>query len=135
MTIADEAVRKLVAETGLHRTLFVEAGAGTGKTTQLVDRVTNLVLSGVRLEGIAAITFTEAAASELQDRIRVAFEKRAAESTDQTERQLCRQAIADADLAAISTLHGFARRILGDHPLAAGLPPRIGILDEVSSTL
>jgi hypothetical protein len=44
-------------------------------------------------------------------------------------------ALADADLAAISTLHGFAQRILGEHPAQSGLPPRIGVLDEVSSSL
>jgi ATP-dependent exoDNAse (exonuclease V) beta subunit len=139
VTIADQHVRDLVAEDGLGRTLFVEAGAGTGKTTQLVDRVTNLVLrERVRLDHIAAITFTEAAASELQDRIRVAFEQRAAkaaEAADHAEQLRCEEAIADSDMAAIATLHGFAKRILGEHALAAGLPPRIDILDEVSSAL
>jgi ATP-dependent helicase/nuclease subunit A len=132
----DAEVRQLISDRGLERTLFVEAGAGTGKTTQLVERITNLVLErDVRLRGIAAITFTEAAASELADRIRVAFERREMGTDDPVAARRCREAVADADLAAISTLHGFAKRILGEHPLAAGLPPRIVILDEVSSEL
>ena len=133
---ADQASRDLITTTGLDQTLFVEAGAGTGKTTALVERVKSLVLDAdVALEHIAAITFTEAAASELRDRIRVAFEKERAGAADEHRKTRCDAAIAASDLAAISTLHGFARRILGDHPLAVGLPPRLTILDEVSSSL
>jgi ATP-dependent exoDNAse (exonuclease V) beta subunit len=136
VTVADADVRELVTRAGLDRTLFVEAGAGTGKTTQLVGRIEHLVLdAGVPLADIAAITFTEAAAAELQDRIRVRFERTMAETTDECVRQHCRAAVADADRAAISTLHGFARRILAEHPVAAGLPPRVEILDEVESQL
>ncbi|HEY5165111.1 MAG TPA: UvrD-helicase domain-containing protein, partial [Acidimicrobiia bacterium] len=55
--------------------LFVEAGAGTGKTSALVDRVVALVACGaVELRHVAAITFTEAAAAELRDRVRTALE-------------------------------------------------------------
>src|SRR5262245_41081484 len=61
----------------LETTLFVEAGAGSGKTTALVDRVVALVTSGVaELAHIAAITFTEKAGAELRDRIRRALEAR-----------------------------------------------------------
>ena len=131
----DQATRDLVSRDGLGRTLFVEAGAGTGKTTQLVERIANLVLhEGVRLLNVAAITFTEAAAAELQARIRVKFEQRAAE-TDGDERRRCLDALADADLAAISTLHGFASRLLNEFAVDAGLPPRVRVLDEVSSQL
>lgn len=132
----DQAVRDLISRDGLARSLFVEAGAGTGKTSQLVDRITNLVLAdGVPLANIAAITFTEAAAAELQTRIRVRFEKRLGDAVDADERARCRQALADADMAAISTLHGFASRLLGEFSVAAGLPPRVRVLDEVSSQL
>ena len=55
----------------LHRNLFVEAGAGTGKTRVLVDRVVRLVATGTVREigNLVAITFTEAAAAELRDRV------------------------------------------------------------------
>ncbi len=108
----------------LDRTLFVEAGAGTGKTHALVSRVVALVKAGHPMRGIAAITFTEAAASELRERIRAALE----ESGD-------RDAVQQLDEAAISTLHGFAQRILSDHPFEARLPPSIEVLDEIQSTL
>ncbi len=133
--LSDQRARELISAGGLDQTLFVEAGAGTGKTTQLVDRIVNTVLrSDVRLSDIAAITFTEAAASELQARIRVQFEKQVL-TEDAGHRERARQAIADADLAAISTVHGFASRILSEFSVAAGLPPRVSVLDEVGSQL
>lgn len=136
---ADQSTRDLVSRDGLDVTLFVEAGAGTGKTTQLVERITNLVLDhGVRLANIAAITFTEAAAAELQSRIRVAFERRleaSQQAGDVAACRRCEEALADVDLAALSTLHGFASRLLTEFAVAAGLPPRVRVLDEVSSQL
>ncbi len=151
VVIADAADRDRISVAGLDETLFVEAGAGTGKTTQLVDRIVNLVLEHadrpdllgadpderpVQLRDIAAITFTEAAAAELSTRIRVAFEKRASDpETTAGQRAACIAAIADSDQAAISTVHGFASRIINEFSIAADLPPRITVLDEVSSQL
>ena len=133
--LSDHHARELISREGLDQTLFVEAGAGTGKTTQLVTRIVNTVLRGeVRLSEIAAITFTEAAASELQSRIRVEFEKQAL-TDDPRHSELAEQAIADADLAAISTVHGFASRMLTEFSILAGLPPRVSVLDEVASQL
>ncbi len=57
--------------------LFVEAGAGTGKTQSLVDRVVCLVAEGTSLSQVAAITFTDAAAAELRERIRRELERAA----------------------------------------------------------
>ncbi|MCC7075989.1 MAG: UvrD-helicase domain-containing protein [Acidimicrobiia bacterium] len=134
--LSDQSVRDLICRDTLDRTLFVEAGAGTGKTTQLVRRVRSLVLEeGIDLADIAAITFTEAAATELANRIRVDFERIESENADQAEVARSRAAIADTDRAAITTLHGFAKRILTEHPIAAGLPPRIAVLDEVASQI
>jgi FdhD protein len=70
---------------------------------------------------IAAITFTEAAATELRDRIRTELERAA--SVDPSP--VLTSAIAELDEAAISTLHAFAQRILSEHALEAGLPPAV----------
>ena len=72
---ADERTREVISS-ALGETLFVEAGAGTGKTRALVDRVVSVVAQGVPIDQIAAITFTEKAAAELRDRVRVALEER-----------------------------------------------------------
>ena len=129
----DIAVRKAVLDE-LDETLFVEAGAGSGKTTILVARVVALVASGTPLTAIAAITFTEKAATELRDRIRhelLAVANHPAANALISAR--CREALDEIDSAAIGTLHAFAQRLLGEHPLEAGLPPRLEVLDEISS--
>ncbi|MFC0626368.1 UvrD-helicase domain-containing protein [Kribbella deserti] len=112
-------------------TLFVEAGAGSGKTHALVDRVTTLVLrDGVPLRSIAAVTFTEKAGAELRDRLRVEFEQAWYGGSDAAA-----EALDDLDSAAIATLHSFAQQLLLAHPIEAGLPPLIEVLDEVGSSV
>ncbi|MYG93654.1 MAG: AAA family ATPase [Acidimicrobiia bacterium] len=101
----------------LESTLFVEAGAGSGKTTALVGRVVALLDNGIDMENIAAITFTEKAAAELKNRLRQKL----------SESKHHKQALEQLDAAAITTLHGFALRILSQHALEAGLPPRIEV--------
>jgi ATP-dependent helicase/nuclease subunit A len=119
--------------------LFVEAGAGSGKTSALVDRVCSLVLSdGVPLSAIAAVTFTEKAGAELRDRLRSEFERAwlAARDADESEAVgRAEQALDDLDAAAIGTLHSFAQHLLTVHPIEAGLPPMIEVLDEVGSSV
>ena len=132
---ADQSARDAIS-TRLNSNLFVEAGAGTGKTTALVGRMVALVLDGqMPVESIVAITFTELAATELRDRFRQALEDRSGTEVDEHRLQLLEHALVDVDLAPISTLHGFARRLLAEHPLEAGLPPAFDLLDEVSSRL
>ena len=111
----------------LDSTLFVEAGAGAGKTSSLVARIVNLVDHGVPITGIAAITFTEKAAAELRTRVRQELDERGTE--------LAVAALARLDHAPIGTLHSFARRILFDFPIDAGLPPGFRVLDELESAL
>lgn len=118
--LPDQAARDRV-ETDTAATLFVEAGAGTGKTHALVRRLGRLLLAdGVPIDRIAAITFTEKAAAELRDRLRVHLVKAEADG----ERRAA-EALAGLDTAAIGTLHSFALRLLSENPLEAGIPPRV----------
>ncbi len=124
--------------TELDRTLFVEAGAGTGKTTALVGRVAELVLSG-RIDSpreLAAITFTEAAAVELRDRVRQQLEVEADRiDLDDQARARVQSVLADIDEMTITTLHGFASRLLGEFPLEAGLAPGFEVEDEIEASV
>ena len=135
-TFTDQAVRDRVTD-DLDSTLFVEAGAGTGKTTALVTRVVRLVGSGAaRLRELAAITFTEAAAAELRERIGAALERGAVDPALAPEvRARLAAALDEVDQTTISTLHGFAQRILVAHAVEAGLPPRLRIHDETASAV
>jgi len=128
----DAADRALVTDS-LDVTLFVEAGAGSGKTEALVTRVANLVLAGTPMGSIAAITFTEKAASELRHRVRERLNEVTSTSTDAERVGLATVAVSDLDLAPVGTLHAFARRVLNEFPVEAQLPPRFDVLDEVQS--
>ena len=121
----------------LGENLFVEAGAGTGKTTALVGRIVTLIASGAaEMAGLAAITFTEAAAAELRDRVRRDLEYAAEdESRDKGSRDRCRRAVSEMDAASIQTLHSFAQSLLRELPLEAGLPPGFEMLDPIEADL
>ena len=116
------------------KTLFVEAGAGCGKTEALVGRVINLVTSSdVSLDDVAVITFTNKAAAELRHRIRSRLEELLAACSEPATRERLDLSLTKLDDAAISTLHGFARRLLTEHSIEARLPPNFEVLDEISS--
>ncbi len=111
---------QLVAIESRAGNLLLDAGAGSGKTSVLVERFVQAVLEdGVDVGAILTITFTEKAAAELRDRIRRRLrELGAGEAARATEG------------AYISTIHGFCARVLRSHALAAGLDPRFVVLDE-----
>ena len=132
--LTDEDARDSIAR-DLGSTLFVSAGAGSGKTTELVRRVVALVSAGTAIESIAAITFTEKAADELRQRVRLALLEQAADDGDGVVQERCRTALDDLDQAALCTLHAFAQRILTAYPVEAGLPPALSVLDEIASEL
>lgn len=126
----DEAQRRLIREL-LGETLFVEAGAGTGKTRALVDRYVALVLDGRCVEELAAITFTDKAAAELRDRVRGEFERLHTGGTG--ERILVEAALEGLDRAPISTIHAFALGVLRSFAAENGIDPEFTTLDEVSA--
>jgi ATP-dependent helicase/nuclease subunit A len=101
-------------------TVFVAAGAGTGKTAVLVERFVRAVVEdGLDVDSVLVITYTERAAGELRARIRAGLIERG------------RSDLAlELDGAWVSTIHGFCRRVLGTHPLAAGIDPGFRVLDE-----
>ncbi len=133
---ADQPARDAIVER-LGENMVVEAGAGTGKTRSLVDRVVALVATGrATMDRVAAITFTEAAAAELRERIRQSLERAAIDPTRQpVETERCGKAVADLDQAAVQTLHSFAASLLRERPLEAGLPPGFKTLDEIQADL
>jgi ATP-dependent helicase/nuclease subunit A len=116
-TLSDEQEQAVTRRSG---SLLLAAGAGSGKSTVLVERFVRAVLEdGVAPGRILAITFTERAAGELKERVRARF-------LELGEREAAR----DTETAFVSTFHGFCARLLRIHPLLAGLHPDFTILEE-----
>ena len=105
-------------------TVFVSAGAGTGKTTVIVERFVRAVERGIDVGSILVVTFTERAAGELRTRIR-------ARLLEIGRADLARE----LDGAWISTIHGFCHRLLRSYPAAAGVDPRFRVLDESQASV
>jgi ATP-dependent helicase/nuclease subunit A len=105
--------------------VFVSAGAGTGKTSVLVERYVRAVCDrGADPESILVITYTRKAAGELRTRIRAALRER---GRPELAREL--------DGAWISTIHGFCSRLLRAHPFAAGLDPRFREIEDAGAAV
>ncbi len=131
---SDQPARNAIVDR-LDENMVVEAGAGAGKTRSLVERVAALITTGrASMGGIAAITFTEAAAAELRSRIGETLERVSSDSgREPAERERCKRAVDDLDQASIQTLHSFAGSLLRERPLEAGLPPGFNVRDEIEA--
>src|SRR5439155_23140240 len=129
MQLADEAARRAIAN-DLDETLVVEAAAGTGKTTELVNRIVRILASGrAEVRGIVAVTFTEKAAGELKLRLREALDLARASAPDE-ERDLLNQALQSLEEAHVSTIHGFCAELLRERPVEARVDPLFSVLTE-----
>ena len=129
---------QLAAVTARSTDSFLEAGAGSGKTTVLVERYCAAIEEdGVEVDGILAFTFTERAASEMRSRVRRELTRRARAARERGDIARGEELIAAAratERAWVMTIHAFCRRLLAAHPLAAGLDPRFRVLDAAEAT-
>ena len=129
----DEAVRERV-RSELGTSFVISAGAGTGKTTLLVDRMVNMVLTGfLKLEQIAAVTFTENAATTLKLRLRDALERARAEASDPRVVARASEGLAAIERAQVSTIHALCTAMLQERPIEAGVTPGFKVADEALS--
>ena len=127
---SDSADRKAAIEDH-SRSLFIDAGAGTGKTETIVKRIVDRLLgdSEVTMMNVAAITFTDKAGAELRNRFRKVFYDVGAKS-DKADMQLITEYVHQVDSAAIGTIHSFCKRILTDYSIAANLPVGFKVASE-----
>src|SRR3989338_9135795 len=114
-----DGLNKVQAETVQHRmgSLLIVAGAGTGKTTVITRKIAWLIERKLaNPENILAVTFTEKAATEMEERVD----------------QLLPYGYVDV---AISTFHAFCERVLRDHGLDVGLPADFKLLSTAEQWL
>jgi len=129
------------------RSILVEAGAGSGKTAVMAGRIAAMLAEGVEPRSIAAVTFTELAASELLSRVRefvadlsagtIATELRVAlpNRLSQTHRDNLAAASAAIDEITCSTIHGFCQRLIKPYPAEADIDPGAGVMDRNQADL
>ncbi len=115
--------------------LLVSASAGSGKTTVLVRRVIEKLKSGVGVDELLIVTFTEAAAKEMKERIQVALEKAVNEESDPERRQHFSRQLTLLPMAHISTLHAFCLAVIRRYYYLIGLDPVFRLLTDETERL
>ncbi len=126
----DQAARDRIRG-DLGTTFLVEAGAGSGKTKSLVDRMVALLATGrTSIETLAAVTFTRKAAAELRGRFQVALEQARLAEKDPRTRERLDAALTGLERAFIGTIHSFCARLLRERPVEAGIDPEFRELED-----
>jgi len=145
-TLKDDSARRDAIS--LHdRSILVEAGAGSGKTAVMAGRIAIMLAEGIPPRAIAAVTFTELAASELLSRVRqlvtdisaghIADELRVAlrDGLSQAQRDNLAAASAALDEITCSTIHGFCQRLIKPYPAEADIDPGASVMDRNQAEL
>jgi len=129
------------------RSILVEAGAGSGKTALMAGRIAVMLAQGVAPRAIAAVTFTELAASELLARVRDFVADLAAghiapelavglpDGLSQAQRDNLIAATAAIDEITCSTIHGFCQHLIKPYPAEADIDPGAAVMDRNQADL
>lgn len=135
-SIPDGKQRERIAEE-IDCSFFVEAGAGSGKTKSLVDRMASLIRRGTAsIDQIAAVTFTRKAAAELRERFQIKLESLLKEKNlQENEKKNIMAALSTFEQAQISTIHSFCARILRERPVEAGIDPAFTEIEDAENML
>ncbi len=121
---SDQTARDRI-RTSLDESLIVEASAGTGKTTVLVERIVEVLRQGkAKVQQIAAVTFTNKAAGELKLKLREELDKKRHDSP------AIEIALKHLEEASIGTIHSFCAQILRERPVEACVDPAFVELNE-----
>ncbi|MGV6838770.1 MAG: double-strand break repair helicase AddA [Planktomarina sp.] len=151
----DDATQNQIKAANPNASTWLSANAGSGKTRVLTDRVARLLLGGVRPENILCLTYTKAAATEMQNRLfkrlghwtmmpdadlRKALMELGIAANDQPNdlskpRTLFATAIETPGGLKIQTIHSFCASILRQFPLEAGVSPQFKEIDERAQSL
>ena len=127
--LADAGERQRILSE-LDRTFFVEAAAGTGKTTALIGRIIALIAQGRgRLGRLIAVTFTEKAAAEMKLRLRTELERARRGAEGEPSKRLD-EALRELEIARIGTIHALCADLLREYPIHGGVDPLFAVAAE-----
>ena len=116
--------------------ICVSAGAGSGKTRVLVERIASLLEERrATPRQLLAVTFTNKAAGEMKERLRGKVEEKIQQVDSLTERKFWETMLDELPLAVIGTIHGFCGKVLRSHPVESGFDPTFRVADEAQATL
>lgn len=120
--------------------LLVSASAGSGKTHTMIERVKRLVIEeNVGVNEILAVTFTEASAADMKEKLKKALSKVICEAGEDEESKekakKCEIQLEEIDTADISTMHSFCARIIRSYFFVCGLTPDFKILDDADAKI
>ena len=134
--LKDQKERQQITQ-DMDTTFLVEAGAGSGKTRNLVNRMIALLQHGkCRIDNLAAVTFTKKAAGELQGRFQTELEKTTLSmDEDDPQRKRLSQAIHNLEQVFIGTIHSFCAKLLRERPVEIALNPDFEEMEEVQDRL
>lgn len=128
--LTEDEKRKDIEE-HICQNIFVEAGAGAGKTTLIVKRIVNQIRQGMKPEKLVVITFTNKAAGELFERIEAAFEREEKEpSNTEEEKKFFQYALENIEKMNISTIHSFCFKLLRERCFDAKLPLDVTLFEN-----
>jgi len=116
------------------KNILVSASAGSGKTRVLVERVLRRLLAGENINQFLIVTFTEAAAAEMKERLEKAIREALQDATGDARQHLLKQ-LRLLNVANISTLHAFALRLIEQYHYTIDLDPQFRLLDDAERTL
>ena len=123
------AQRRIVSD--FQTTFLLEAGAGTGKTQLLLNRLLALLRTGRSpLSRVAVITFTDKAAAELRTRLRAAVESALQTALPEAERAALQAVLSELDRAMVMTIHALCATLLRERALEVGLDPAFTVLNQ-----
>ena len=123
--LKDEQLQVINHEQG---NILISASAGSGKTFVMVERLIRLIIEKkTSVANVLCVTFTEAAATEMKEKIKRAIAKKISEGVDLTEELLL------VDNADISTIHSFCSKLIRRYFFIAGISPDYKIVDEAKA--
>lgn len=117
------------AAVDITKNIAVSAGAGSGKTRVLTNRYLRLLDSGIGIEEIIAITFTEKAALEMKERIRGAIVEKLEDFSE--DKKKWQMALDKLSRANISTIHSFCAKVIRENAASLGIDFKFNIINEI----